>query len=293
MKKLISTKMKIFLLALFISSIICYTFAAINLYYSNYNLSSYLSNNHNWSIGWNNYTNSLSGNIEKDFPNSIENINIITTSSNVSIFPHDASNINVDIRGDFDSNHKYNDCIKKFDITDKDINIETSTEDFFNDVSLNIYIPNNFNGNINLKTTSGDMSISSLKLSNLLLSSTSGEIKSYNVTSSNSKINSTSGSLDYTGSLGECTISSTSGDIELNLSDLGNNSTITSTSGEIDVNLASAIGYKANISSTSGDIEARNNNTDNLNINKSYTFTNGDGTKNISIHTTSGDISIY
>lgn len=293
MKKFISTKMKIFLLILFLLSVGCYTFAAINLYYSNYSLSSYFSNINDWNFGWTDNENYLSGNMEKEFPETTENININTTSSNISISPYEGTTIKVDIHGRFSANYSYSDCIKRFDVTEHDINIETTTENFFNNTFLNISIPRNFKGNINIKTISGDISVSSLTLSNLSLATTSGDIESYNVNSANSNISTLSGETNYTGSLGECNITSISGDIALNLSDLGANSTITSTSGSIDISLASALGYTANITSTSGDIDVRDHNTDNLSINKNFSFTNGDGSKNIAINTTSGDISIY
>ena len=313
MKKLLSKKTKIVLASSIVLSIICYISACITLYNSNFSFANYYNSN-NWHSDWlfdddswhfNAGRNHSQGTLNKALPSTVENINIDTSSTDINVSFYEGSDIKIDIDGYFASNYTYNNALKTFDINDKTATISTDNSINWSSLNICIYVPNTYknnltlngtssefdvkgNGqlnNLSLKTSSGDIDISNLTTNNTFLQTTSGSIKLENLTASNSTLGSTSGDiyLDMV-NLGSTKIATTSGGITLNANNLGNTTNIASTSGSVSLNVSRTTGYTVSFTSISGDLHSPNGNHGN--------YTNGDGSKVISVATTSGDLNI-
>lgn len=309
MKKFMSHRMKVFLSVLTAITILCYISAAVVLYNSNFNFSSYSDDWHGeWNFGWTNH-NSI-GTVEKDFPQTVQNINLTTTSSNCSIKFYSGSNIKIDISGNFLSNFTYSDGLSRIEVTDSNIIIETNDNLIFSDLDLTVYIPESYKNSLYLKSSSGELSVNGGNLKNLSLTSSSGDINLYDVEAADTSLDASSGSItastfktnksliktssgdiSINGSLGETTVSASSGSADLNLSELGTTSNFSSHSGDVNLMIPNEVGYKLVFSSNSGEISGKNVHMNN-DINNSYTFTNGNGSKLINVNTTSGDLGI-
>lgn len=309
MKKFMSHRMKIFLSALTTLSILCYISAAIVLYNSNFNFASYSNDwNGNWNFGWGNH-NSM-GTIEETLPQTVQNIYLSTTSSDCSVKFYNGTTIKIDVSGDFFSNFTYSDGLSRVEVTDSNIFIETNDNLGFSDLDLTLYIPETYKNSLSLKSSSGELSVIGGKLQNLSLSSSSGDINLYNLEAvdisleassgsinaptfktSKSLIKTSSGDISINGSLGETTVSASSGSVDLNLSELGASSNFSAQSGDVNLMIPNEIGYRLAFSSNSGEISGKIIPGDN-NMNNSYTYTNGNGSKLINVKTSSGDLDL-
>lgn len=321
MKKFISTKMKIFMALLASISVGCYIAAAIVLYNSDFKLANYIDeidthfknidNSFDMHMGWRDWNNSNSfGTIEKDFPTSIENLNINSSSADIGIKFYDGSTIKVDISGDFYNNYNYEDGLRAFDISNNLVTIDTNESNRCRSLNITIYVPSSYKGNVNLtsqsgdlniidgdlaktnlSTHSGDIDISNLTSQDLTINATSADIYASNITSTKSNIMTSSGDIDIIGSLGDAKAGSSSGEVSLSLHSLGKNSNFSSTSGDIYLNIDRAIGYNLSFSTSSGELNGSDSNR-NSGSKSNHTITNGDGSSVITVSTTSGDLEI-
>ncbi len=123
-------------------------------------------------------------------------------------------------------------------------------------------------GDLDIKATSGDLKIENCVFGRLTCNQTSGDAKLSNVQS------------------GSVSMSSTSGDVsakKLNADEIS----VKSTSGDADMTLTGKESdYKLNLSATSGDIKVGNHKG------SRYQSGEGQGTRSVEVHATSGDITI-
>ena len=138
-----------------------------------------------------------------------------------------------------------------------------------------IYVPESYDGNYDIETTSGDISSKINMLNNTKIKTTSGDIKLNNT--NNITINTTSGDIDINKINNKIDAKTTSGDIDINKLNIETNSLIQTTSGdvEIDNNMS---GCYIETNSVSGDIKVSKSDR------KSDLI--------LKIKTTSGDISV-
>ena len=309
MKKFMSRRMKIFLSVLTTLTILCYISAAIILYNSNFNFSAYSDDfNGQLHFGWGNH-NSM-GTVEKELPQTVQNIYLSTTSSDYSVKFYSGTTLKIDISGDFLSNFTYSDGLSRTEVTDSNVFIETNDNLIFSDLEVTVYIPETYKNLLSIKGSSGELSVTGGNLKNLLLSSSSGDIDLYNVEATDTSLEASSGSINAStiktnksliknssgdisinGALGETTVSAASGSVDLNLSEIAGISNFSTQSGDIDLIIPNEIGYKVNFSSNSGEISGKNLNMD-IKNNSTYSFTNGNGSKLINVKTSSGDLSL-
>lgn len=262
-----------------------------------------------WNINWGNYRDL--GTLERDFSDEIKDININTTSIDIKIQFYDGEKLKMDATTNTWNNTTIEDMINNLTTLNNALSMDLSPNGC-NDVNFNIYIPIKYKNNLNITSASGDKEIISGEFNNLTLSSNSGEIKLSNVntkefnaqtssgdidisnvTATTTKLNTTSGDIDIINSfLGELSASTSSGEMNLSFRDLGNNSSISSNSGDIDLNINDTVGYKLNFNTVSGDISGNFGSID-INNKKNYSFTNGDGGKIIDVRTSSGELKVY
>ena len=263
-KKIIKKKFKITLLVLFLISFFSYISCFVVLYNSNYKLSNYkeefkkvfganVSDNLFDFSNWNSshYFSDTSG---YAIDNNIKTLHIKTVSSNISLKSYDSDHFNANYSG---NSSKSNETVSDgfiFDKKDNTLNISMNdAEKKIYNGSIEILIPNNFNGNIVIDTVSGNINLDGINTSNLTVKSISSDVILGDNNISD-KLNSNSiNSLD---------ISSISGDVILSDADTMDN-------------------VKFELSSKSGDIDANNTK-----------LQKGNGNSKVKVTTISGDINL-
>lgn len=226
--------------------------------------------------------------LDENYDTDIKNINIEDVSSNIYIKESEEDQIHVHVYGGEKE-------IVESKIEQETLNITKKGRIFcfgfcFRKEEITIYIPKDSEINLNLKTVSGDMEITSIK-GNVELKSTSGDIKVGEV--ENAKITTTSGDIKLTkanalevnttsGNIRADKIENSieakavSGNIKINSFTIKEDSHIKTVSGDVTIEDISDVYVET--STTSGDVQIENNNRT--------------ASQTLSIRTTSGDIEV-
>lgn len=142
------------------------------------------------------------------------------------------------------------------------------------DLTMKIYVPESYTGNVNIDTVSGDVLLTEENLNQLVIKSVSGDVQMNNVTVSNFKFKTTSGDMslnqfqsssitfqsvsgdfDGSGVQGDLTMTTTSGDLDLDYDSTEFQISIASISGDVDLNLKDEAEFDVDIDTISGDID--------------------------------------
>lgn len=302
-QKLISTKMKIVLLILLLLSITLYASGCIVLVQSGYKISDYSAEIKNLThydleqyLDYNHFNfnfNSSSLSSSHEINDNINGIEMNFTAQDINVVSDSGKDLIVEIK----SNHTINEVLP---ITENNNKLTISTNyDTPKSASILIRIPESYNkggikiitssGNIqvsnlylqslNTSTASGDTYISNINSDYLNVSSSSGEINFSEIKNNlESKITSTSGDISGYGNLGILTGNSTSGSLDIKISDSLKDTSLSSTSGDITLSFPKDTGYKIDYNTLSGEYLG------------SDSLSSGDESSKITLQTLSGDI---
>lgn len=242
--------------------------------------------------------------------NNITNINIESIVGTLDVTTYDEPNLKAEL---YFSNTSYSPYFS-FDVTtnNNEINISFKKKSLlafiFSKIYLKVLIPKNYNSEININSTSGDLILDTLNIANLNIQQISGNIDLNNISSEKIYIKSSSGDISLEETFSKnIQIHSISGKISCNL----NNSEtrnfkdslldIQATSGSININL---IGFFQDIKLTniSGSIDLKLNTKYHYDCNtktisgkatvETSTSTNKEFCSTISASATSGNIFI-
>lgn len=157
-------------------------------------------------------------------------------------------------------------------------------------VILEIFIPNDYNGDMSIKASSSDSQLKNLKLNNINLQTSSGDIDIENVENNQIKFQTSSGDIRVKNSTGKLKLSSSSGDMEIYSSEETGNMDLTTSSGDILLNFHDGANYTIKAITSSGDYT--NDTAMNIvkNVNKGFEGVLGNGEMDINIVTSSGDV---
>lgn len=197
-------------------------------------------------------------------------------------------------------------------------------------LKLDVYIPAQFTGSLDVDTNSGEITTEELVLQNLKIASTSGNIDTQYIQAGNVQIDTTSGEITIKGKFDTLRVKSTSGNLRSDLAKAGStvvestsgeimlsgsldgisaktssgniiintdlfskDADIESTSGEVMLNLPENAGFKLDCKTNSGDINCQFPVTVTSNNNEDNLIgTVGNGERNMKIKTSSGNIDI-
>ena len=213
---------------------------------------------------------------------SLEGINEISvdiSSSKINIIPEGTSGIKAHLYGDIISSSNYTkpelECYKSGDtLVIKQINKTHMSFGFFSsDIKLDVYIPSNYNKNVKLASSSGDININGSKFNKLqcILSSgkltmnninvntftysnSSGDLKADKLTTTTTTLDSSSGSIDINMFSGNLKSESSSGDTTVHYSGFDNTIDMHSSSGRIELKLPASAEFNLDASASSGDV---------------------------------------
>lgn len=322
-KKIISSKMKIFMAFLLLSSIICFTTAFIQLYYSDFkvdnyfNISQYYSN----AINWSNDSDDLSG--DEVYSKSIDlkdidniNIDFYNYPTVVQTYPGDS--LSISIYSKHNSSSAQN---KQIELLSNSVDNKTlvvtpsqnisSINEYRNNISFLIKVPYSYSNNININTSNGNIDLSNLNIKNLNIKTTNSYVSINNLTSETTNIsttngsivtnglntkdlilNTTDGSISSTDNFANGTISTINGSIYTLISNSVSNLNINSTSGSINLSINKDSNLTLSYSTINGSLyrDSYDESSDYLNNDNTLKLGNGNG--KVNVKTVNGDLNL-
>jgi DUF4097 and DUF4098 domain-containing protein YvlB len=244
----------------------------------------------------------------------IKTIDVETPFVDVNIIPEEREDIKIHYNGYLEATYIPELKTKKSGdilyIMAKGDNLNSSRV-YSTDLKLNIYIPIAFKDNIEIVTSSGDINVSKLKLSNLKLAASSGDIGIHdlsvdnlsietssgeqivkNVKSKNSNFLASSGDIEIYSFIGDTNVTTSSGEINMDYEKFNNSIDAAASSGDITIKLPSNSEFNLNANTSSGEIESSFPITVTGKQKNSLSGKVGNSVNAINITTSSGDISI-
>ncbi|MGL5354627.1 MAG: DUF4097 family beta strand repeat-containing protein [Clostridium sp.] len=306
MKKLISTKMKVFMVFLLITSITCFTSSMVVLYNSNFKLSDYIDWN-NWYFGWNSnhYDSNYYNKNILDMPLAdIQSLNLdFSKVSNVNFEVYSGSNLIIS---------SYNNVDNSLNVTNSEGTIAISPSTNINDILVKL--PLSYANNLDLKFINGTTNISDITLSSLKIEAinsdininnvkcpsaniltSNGDIKLNNLFSTELSATSSNGEIYSTNLEGSISLKTTFGDIVAGVTNKATNVNINSTNGEVDLQLSQDTNCTIDYNTITGNLDksseiSRRSSTTVTKNNGSSIIVIGSGIVPISVTTVDGDL---
>ena len=123
---------------------------------------------------------------EKEINNNL-NINVKTNVADVIVEEKDINNIKVELYSEKEAEHEITESSDSVNIVLKQ-KVKVQFGLFNKSPSVVVYVPNNFNKNIKVNATTGDVKIGNLPNSNLYVKATTGDIKAKKINNADIKV---------------------------------------------------------------------------------------------------------
>jgi len=226
----------------------------------------------------------------------LKEIYIHSVSSNVSVFSTDEEDVKIHFygRSTAESEKGLPNLITNLEGSKLKIEIKYPKVLFNNDnVVLDVYIPQDYTGNINIDTVSADVDMSGLDLNDFKCKTVSGDLRIESLGSDNLTLHTTSGDVDIVDFSGNLEADSVSGDIDVEYRVFDNNVDIKTISGKVKIDLPQYAESHLKTNTVSGEVVAKFPITI-ISFNKMNQLegTVGTGDNRIVVDTVSGDIYI-
>ncbi len=209
----------------------------------------------------------------------INEINVNAYSATINIIPEGTSNVKVHFYGDVTSNNSYTkpeiQCTKSGNsLVIKEVNETNTTSGFLNsNIKLDVYIPSDYNKDVELTCSSGDINVNEYKFNKLdcnissgdlnmnninantfNYSNSSGNLKADKLTTNTTSLISSSGSININNFSGDLKLGSSSGDTNIEYGDFHNSIDMHSSSGQLVLTLPISAEFNLDASASSGDV---------------------------------------
>jgi lia operon protein LiaG len=227
----------------------------------------------------------------------VESIHVSTVDTPVKISTYDGSKIKADFTGKIKTNISGRLPELKIRRINEELKIEiiyptVVSFGFFDisDLNLEVRIPEEITGSININTTSAKVNAEDMKTKDFSVESVSGAIDLKNIESEYIEIKNTSGKCMLSNALGKIYVNTVSGGVSIINNKLINDIEVSTISGAVEARIPADSSFNFNLSSVSGKIE------NNFKPDKTYTDrqsikgTVRSGDYEINISTTSGAI---
>ena len=226
----------------------------------------------------------------------LKEIYIHSVSSDVSVFSTNEEDVKIHFygRSALKSEKALPKLITNLEGSKLKIEIKYPKVVFYNaNVVLDVYIPQDYTGNINIDAVSADVDISNLDINNFQCKTVSGDLRIESLGSDNLTLNTTSGDVNIIDILGNLKVDSVSGDINIGYRVFDNNVDIKTNSGKVKIDLPQNAEFYLKTNTVSGEVVAKFPITI-ISFNKMNQLegTVGTGDNRIIIDTVSGDIYI-
>jgi lia operon protein LiaG len=239
-------------------------------------------------------------NIDKSFDlATLKNIDADTISYPVSIVSSKSDKIQVKIIGTAYLSRTNPSSMLSVDISDGHLKILAKQKaiffnfgQYYNDIKINISVPQKYCGDINVNTISGLLSISDLSIGNLNFKTMSGSLTADSLKTKNTVFNSMSGEMNVKNFTGNVDFDSMSGAIYVSYSDFRNDISVNTMSGYSTVLLPSKSQFNVSFKSMSGALTCNFPYAVNTQNTKDSSFSIGYSSNNIIINSMSGGAEI-
>lgn len=226
----------------------------------------------------------------------LKEIHIHSVSSDVSVFSTNEEDIKIRFygRSAFKSEKALPKLITNLEGSKLKIEIKYPIVVFYNaDVVLDVYIPQDYRGNIIIDTVSADVDISNFDINNFQCKTVSGDLRIESLGSDNLTLKTTSGDVNIMDISGNLKADSVSGDINVEYRVFDNNVDVKTISGKVKIDLPQNAEFYLKTNTVSGEVVAKFPITI-ISYNKMNQLegTVGTGDNIIIVDTVSGDIYI-
>ncbi|MCT4592934.1 MAG: DUF4097 domain-containing protein [Anaeromicrobium sp.] len=208
---------------------------------------------------------------------NISNICITGVTEDIIIIPEDRKDMKIQLQGNVFDDLKHELSLSK---NGSSLNIEVTYDDSmllgYSLMKLQVFIPKDYKGTMNVETTSGDLSMTKklslenlsvdltsgniylkdINANNLSLNSTSGDIEGEYLVTNNAKINLVSGDISLNNFAGNLRGKSISGDIKVTYEKFNNDVNLESTSGDLIIDLQDKAQFILDAETVIGDINS-------------------------------------
>ena len=211
--------------------------------------------------------------------NGINEIDVDASSATINIIPDVTSQVKTHFYGDVTASNNSTkpeiQCYKSGStLVIKEVNKTHISFGFFSsNVKLDVHIPSDYNKDIKLSSSSGDININDYKFNKLKCdlssgslnirnvnadtfnySNSSGNLKADKLSTKNTTLDSSSGSINISTFSGDLTSESSSGDCNIQYANFHNNIDMSSSSGKIELTLPESAQFDLDAEASSGDI---------------------------------------
>lgn len=233
--------------------------------------------------------------VDEEKNESIDGINSISISSSfvdIKVTSEDRDDINIHYYGSMrtnvvpklESERKGSELVIKLTTPNNSYSINNSN------VQLEVFVPKTYKNDFTVTTSSGDIYMKNLNGEYFYITSSSGDMDLSKINSKEFKLTASSGDIKTLDCVGEYIITTSSGDVNLDLSNNENHTRITTSSGDVDVNLGNNPNFDVSGRTSSGRVNYKSPISINKDKSGKFEFTIGNGGKSIDITTSSGDI---
>ncbi len=229
----------------------------------------------------------------------VERIVIKTVNTDINVIPAVINRVDVDFYGNIKTNLAAEIPKLKTGLDNGILSIEITQPRTINiglinlsQLQLDVYVPNDYKGEIMVATVSGDLNIHDLGLARLDFTSTSADIESDSVTAGDFSINTSSGDVLMKNMEGMLDINTISGDVKAGIKELKGNIYIKTISGDMLVALPGQSEFDFTFISVSGDFLNQFGAQISYSENGKMEGFVGEGDYKITAETVSGDIKI-
>ncbi len=229
----------------------------------------------------------------------IHRINVNTVSSNINFLKEDRDDIKVVFNGHMASSANTDLPIMITEKTGNTLDVRIKYPSGINfgvsslNINIDIFLPEDFSRNIDIKTTSGNVNVDELDINTLYFNTVSGSLRAEKLYTEQSTTDTTSGNIKINNFKGSLDHKSISGDLNVIYTEFHNDIKIKTTSGDNEIRLPEDSDFYLSTKSVSGDINCEFPLTLEGKIDKKNIIGRvGEGINNISASTVSGDVSI-
>lgn len=191
---------------------------------------------------------------------NVTEIYIYSLSSNVNLISTDSNELKVNLHGTIDCFI----CSAKYELktsVDGDkLSIEVSASNWggiyrFLNVKLDVMIPDSYNNNLKIKTSSADTYAENFEVDEFIYTTSSGELTLNSFTFTKGDLTTSSGDINGEDISGNTQVYSSSGGINLSYSQASDfNIDIKTSSGDVDVNIFDTANFHLYVKTSSGNI---------------------------------------
>lgn len=159
-------------------------------------------------------------------------------------------------------------------------------------LKFTVLVPDDFNGSVEVETSSASVTIKDLSLDKLNIATSSGSVQLMDTNTKNGSLTTSSGSQAVYPVAGDFTLKSSSGSIKMKLVEASGNVFAAASSGGIEVDIEEKLNYSIEAKTSSGNLDYSGPGSVTRSDEDHMRIRIGDGSNTLDLETSSGSISV-